>query len=286
MALQSFNGHWTSASGVAWALPSSRLLRKVSQFGNAAGLKGQGSSVGGADFALSGTLLAFCAGACAGRSHGSRGRHERRPSRAAEEVVGRAGLLRMLRWPLPLLGRRPDSNTATLERGGGDGGQGTSPEEELALLSKKGPLKVAMLGTRDCPFQHQQEIELLSEARVSRGDHIYTSGSSGTNSSVIRGALRARRPNLLTVVLPQSFDRQSKESQALLKRCIDAGADVCPMPMNDSLPLAEAAAVCNTHVLEKVDRLVAFASHESSVYLSLIDEAKERGVLATPFFMD
>lgn len=165
-------------------------------------------------------------------------------------------------------------------------GSGTSPEEELALLGKTGPLKVAMLGTRECPYQHQQEIELLSEARVARGDHIWTSGSSGTNSAVIRGALQARRPKLLTVVLPQSFEKQSKESQRLLRQCLNAGADVRPMSMNDHLPLAEAAALCNTHVLEKVDRLVAFASHESSVYLALVDEAKEKGVLATPFFMD
>jgi len=199
--------------------------------------------------------------------------------------VGRAGLLRMLRWPLPLWGRSEGGSTATLEKEPSAGG-GTSPEEELALLGKTGPLKVAMLGTRECPFQHQQEIELLSEARVSRGDHIYTSGSSGTNSAVIRGALRARNPKLLTVVLPQSFEKQSRESQRLLRKCLDSGADVCPMPMNDHLPLAEAAAVCNSHVLERVDRLVAFASHESSVYLALVNEAQEKGVLATPFFMD
>merc|ERR1719424_2731003 len=78
-------------------------------------------------------------------------------------------------------------------------------------------MKVAMLGTRECPYQHQQEIELLSEARVMRGDHIFTSGSSGTNASVIKGALKARRPELLTVVLPQSMKKQDKDSQSLLR---------------------------------------------------------------------
>lgn len=163
---------------------------------------------------------------------------------------------------------------------------GASPEEELRLLRQTGPTRVAMLGTRECPYQHQQEIELLSEARVVRGDHIFTSGSSGTNSSVIRGALNAKNPRLLTVVLPQSFQKQDEDSQRLLRKCAQAGVKVQPMPENDSLPLAKAAQMCNTSVLAKVEKLIAFASHESSVYLSLIEEAKQQGVMATAFFLD
>ncbi|CAE8700641.1 unnamed protein product, partial [Polarella glacialis] len=169
---------------------------------------------------------------------------------------------------------------------GEEDGFGASPEEELNKLMKTGPMRVAMLGTRECPFQHQQEIELLSEARVSRGDHVFTSGSSGTNSSVIRGALKAGRPNLLTVVLPQSLNKQSQESQTLLKQCKNAGVKVFSLSENDKLSLADAACVCNTNVLQRVDRLVAFASHESPVYMRLIEEAKQAGVLATAFFMD
>merc|ERR1711974_330780 len=109
-------------------------------------------------------------------------------------------------------------------------------------------------------------------------------GSSGTNSSVIRGALRAQRPKLLTVVLPQSFRKQDEEAQALLKDCRQQGVDVQPMPQNDRLPLAEAAQVWNSRVLSQVKKLVAFASHESSVYLALIEEAKRAGVVSTAFF--
>ena len=48
-------------------------------------------------------------------------------------------------------------------------------------------------------------------------NHIYTSGATGTNAAVIRGALRAEKPDLLTVVLPQSRSRQPPESQELLE---------------------------------------------------------------------
>ena len=49
-------------------------------------------------------------------------------------------------------------------------------------------------------------------------NHIYTSGASGTNAAVIRGALRAEQPELLTVILPQSLKRQSPEIRELLSK--------------------------------------------------------------------
>jgi hypothetical protein len=49
-----------------------------------------------------------------------------------------------------------------------------------------------------------------------QSNHIYTSGATGTNAAVIRGALRAEKPDLLTVVLPQSLSKQPSESQELL----------------------------------------------------------------------
>ena len=51
-----------------------------------------------------------------------------------------------------------------------------------------------------------------------QNNHIYTSGASGTNAAVIRGALRAEKPDLLTVILPQSLIMQSPESQELLAK--------------------------------------------------------------------
>lgn len=49
-------------------------------------------------------------------------------------------------------------------------------------------------------------------------NHIFTSGASGTNAAVIRGALRAEKPELLTVILPQSLKKQPPESQELLAK--------------------------------------------------------------------
>lgn len=70
-----------------------------------------------------------------------------------------------------------------------------------------------------------------------QGNHIYTSGATGTNAAVIRGALRAENAKLLTVVLPQSLSKQPAESQELLSQV----EHVVEMPQNDELPLQEAS---------------------------------------------
>lgn len=163
------------------------------------------------------------------------------------------------------------------------------PEQAATPLEGSSLAKVAMLGTRSCSFHHQQEIETLSHARVLNGEHIYTSGSAGTNAAVIRGGLKAGRPEFLTVILPQSFSKQDEESQKLLRACIEAGVEVIPRSSNDDLPLAEAARLCNRDVLGRVDRLVSFVSlvpAKSEWYMSLIAEAKERDILATVFYLD
>ncbi|KAL5769593.1 hypothetical protein ACOSP7_013747 [Xanthoceras sorbifolium] len=68
-------------------------------------------------------------------------------------------------------------------------------------------------------------------------NHIYTSGASGTNAVVIRGALIAEKPELLTVILPQSLKKQPPESQELLSKV----KTVIEKPHNDHLPLIEAS---------------------------------------------
>lgn len=57
-------------------------------------------------------------------------------------------------------------------------------------------------------------------------NHIFTSGASGTNAAVIRGALRAEKPELLTVILPQSLKKQPPESQELLSK-VRIGDRIC-----------------------------------------------------------
>ena len=60
-----------------------------------------------------------------------------------------------------------------------------------------------------------------------QGNHIYTSGATGTNAAVIRGALRAEQPDLLTVVLPQSLSLQPPESRELLAEVTAFKASSC-----------------------------------------------------------
>jgi len=85
--------------------------------------------------------------------------------------------------------------------------------QELTAIQQDGPRNVAILGTRYTSYLHQQIIELLTYANVLVGNHVFTSGAGGTNAAVIRGALRAEKPELLTVVLPQSLHKQPKETQ-------------------------------------------------------------------------
>ena len=63
---------------------------------------------------------------------------------------------------------------------------------------------------------HQKQTSHLR--RPLQGNHIHTSGATGTNAAVIKGALRAEKPELLTVVLPQSRSKQPPESQEMLQQ--------------------------------------------------------------------
>ncbi|OAE29799.1 hypothetical protein AXG93_1513s1260 [Marchantia polymorpha subsp. ruderalis] len=115
--------------------------------------------------------------------------------------------------------------------------------QELLAIQQSGPRAIGFFGTRNMGFMHQQLIEILSYAMVITKNHIYTSGASGTNAAVIRGALRAEMPELLTVILPQSLKKQPPESQDLLSKV----KNVIEMPHNDHLPLLEASRSVDLH---------------------------------------
>jgi hypothetical protein len=117
---------------------------------------------------------------------------------------------------------------------------------------------------------------------VLSGNHVYTSGSSGTNAATIRGALRAERPDLLTVVLPQSLRKQTEESQQLLLHV----KDVIEMPQNNDLSLDIASRICNSYLLSLTDQLISFAFHESTTVIEAAKEAKELDKLVTVLFLD
>eukprot|EP00897_Mesotaenium_endlicherianum_P005373 jgi/Mesen1/4864/ME000244S04037 len=154
--------------------------------------------------------------------------------------------------------------------------------QELLAIQQQGPRDIGFFGTRNMGFMHQQLIEILSYAMVITKNHIFTSGSPGTNAAVIRGALRAERPDLLTVILPQSLKRQPPESQELLAKV----QNVIEMPHNDHLPLIEASRQCNMDILAHVQQVICFAFHDSNLLMETCQEAKNLRKIVTLFYLD
>jgi predicted Rossmann fold nucleotide-binding protein DprA/Smf involved in DNA uptake len=153
--------------------------------------------------------------------------------------------------------------------------------QELAAIQQTSSKKVAMLGSRHVPITHQHLIEMMSYALVLEGNRIITSGSAGTNSAAIRGAMRAD-PNLLTVILPQSLNRQPRESQDQLNQVIH----LVENPDHDHLSLGEASAICNRDIISRCQQLICFAFHDSHTLMQTCEEADEQRKLVTRFYFD
>ncbi|KAL0022677.1 hypothetical protein WJX79_009579 [Trebouxia sp. C0005] len=153
---------------------------------------------------------------------------------------------------------------------------------ELIAVQQSGPKDIGFFGTRNMGFLHQNLIEVLSYAMVLTKNHVYTSGATGTNAAVIRGALRAEKPDLLTVVLPQSLSKQPSESQELLAQV----QHVIEMPHNNHLPLAQASRLCNRDIVARVQQVICFAFHDSNLLLETCNEAKETRKIVTLFYLD
>lgn len=154
--------------------------------------------------------------------------------------------------------------------------------KELAAIQAEGPKKYSILGTRHCSYLHQQIIEMLAYALVLSGNHVYTSGAGGTNAAVIRGALRAEAPDLLTVVLPQSVSKQPRPTQELLSKV----KHVIENSVNDHLSLDVASRLCNSDLLSRTDHLIAFAFHESKTIVEATKEASAMEMLVTLLYLD
>jgi hypothetical protein len=88
--------------------------------------------------------------------------------------------------------------------------------QELATIQQTGAKRIALLGSRHVPITHQHLIEMMSYALVLSGNRLLTSGATGTNLAAIRGAMRADA-SLLTVILPQSLERQPRESRGTVR---------------------------------------------------------------------
>ncbi len=153
--------------------------------------------------------------------------------------------------------------------------------QELAAIQQTSSKRIALLGSRHVPIMHQQLIEMMSYALVLGGNRIVTSGATGTNSAVIKGAMRAD-PNLLTVILPQSLECQPKESQKQLQQVIHLVAN----SENDHLSLGEASAICNREIISRSQQLICFAFHDSHTLLKTCQEAEEQRKIVTLFYFD
>ncbi|MDX2213642.1 MAG: DNA recombination-mediator protein A [Oculatellaceae cyanobacterium bins.114] len=153
--------------------------------------------------------------------------------------------------------------------------------QELATIQQTGSKRIAVLGSRHVPITHQHLIELMSYALVLAGNRLLTSGATGTNSAAIRGAMRAD-PNLLTVILPQSLERQPRESREQLEQVMH----LVENPANDHLSLAEASALCNQEIVSRCQQLVCFAFHDSHTLLKTCKDAEDQRKLVTLFYFD
>jgi hypothetical protein len=153
--------------------------------------------------------------------------------------------------------------------------------QELATIQQTGSKRIALLGSRHVPITHQHLIEMMSYALVLSGNRLITSGATGTNSAAIRGAMRAD-PNLLTVILPQSLERQPRESREQLAQVMH----LVENPENDSLTLGEASALCNLEIVSRCQQLICFAFHDSQTLLKTCQDAEEQRRIITLFYFD
>ncbi|MCM0590878.1 MAG: DNA recombination-mediator protein A [Gloeotrichia echinulata IR180] len=153
--------------------------------------------------------------------------------------------------------------------------------QELATIQQTGSKRIALLGSRHVPITHQNLIEMMTYALVLSGNRIITSGAIGTNSAAIKGAMRAD-PNLLTVILPQSLERQPYESRQQLEQVMHLVENAS----NDNLSLAEASYICNKEIVSRCQQLICFAFHDSLTLLQTCTDAEEQRKVVTLFYFD
>ena len=153
--------------------------------------------------------------------------------------------------------------------------------QELALLQDKGKRRIAFLGSRHVPVVSVHIIELIARSLAQEGHSLITSGSQGVNAAVIRAVLEIN-PSLLTVLLPQSIDRQVPEIRTQLENVLHLIEKV----ENDDLPLPMASSLCNQEIINRCDQLICFAFHDSETLLSSCHSAEDMGKVVSLMFFD
>jgi len=89
-------------------------------------------------------------------------------------------------------------------------------------------------------------------------------------------------PSLLTVILPQSLNRQPRESRDQLEQVLH----LVQNPDNDEMSLAEASALCNQEIISRCQQLICFAFHDSVTLLKTCEDAESQRKIVTLFYFD
>ncbi|CAE21476.1 DNA recombination-mediator protein A [Prochlorococcus marinus str. MIT 1342] len=153
--------------------------------------------------------------------------------------------------------------------------------QELALLQDKGKRRIAMLGSRHVPVVAIHLVELMARSLAQEGHSLITSGSQGVNAAVIRGVLEADA-SCLTVLLPQSLDRQAPE----IRDQLDSVLHLIEKPEHDELSLPMASSLCNQEIISRCDQLICFAFHDSETLLTSCRTAEDMGKVVSLLFFD
>ncbi len=153
--------------------------------------------------------------------------------------------------------------------------------QELALLQDKGKRRIAILGSRHVPVVAIHLVQLVARSLVQEGHSLITSGSQGVNAAVIRGCLDVDASQL-TVLLPQSLDRQPTEIRDLLDRVLH----LVEKPEQDDLPLPMASSLCNQEIINRCDQLICLAFHDSETLLSSARTAEDMGKVVSLLYFD
>jgi hypothetical protein len=153
--------------------------------------------------------------------------------------------------------------------------------QELAMLQDRGKRRIAFLGSRHVPVVSIHLVELVARSLAQEGHNLITSGAQGVNSAVIRSVLDVD-PARLTVLLPQSLDRQPSESRDQLEKVLH----LVEKPEHDELPLPMASSLCNQEIILRCDQLICYAFHDSETLLSSCRTAEDMGKVVSLMFFD
>jgi len=149
------------------------------------------------------------------------------------------------------------------------------------MLQDRGKRRIAFLGSRHVPVVSIHLVELVARSLVQEGHSLITSGAQGVNAAVIRSVLEVD-PARLTVLLPQSLERQPSESREQLDRVLH----LVEKPEHDELPLPVASSLCNQEIISRCDQLICYAFHDSETLLASCRTAEDMGKVVSLMFFD